>query len=540
MIAQPLATTGNAPPGNQFDAIVVGAGLNGSWVANELTRGGMKVALVDAGPILSEAEFSPERFKVNVFDLKYHLFRIKLLLKGDTDRAFAKFLTSQTSRLFLDRRRDPYQTPPAHDFSWMRVRAVGGRGHFWGRVMLRFNDRQLADSGFGWPIRYDDLAPYYDEVEELLEMGGAPSQTAEVPDGRYIQERSLHPLEGQFRESVRRRWPDRPVVVNHVAGYAPAPLSPMLSAANETDRLFLQPNKVVAALATGVNGAVVGVTTVCTKSRAVETIRAPYVVLSASAFESVRILLNSKCEKFPAGLGNSNGLLGTRILEHMADGFLAALPTSIRSEKPRYYHNPFKLNAEPHGFYIPSLVPAERSGSGYPFGYGVQGTISTDTGIFYLAGFGETVPSDSNRIRLIDSTKDRFGVPVPSVEFSWAAEDIAMWKDMRRVLAEMTEAFCIDSGIKLDHPLADRARAILAGNAPPVPGSNHECGGARMGVDPATSVLDPYNRLWDAPNVLVCDTACFPSIPHQNPTLTSMALAVRASRKLLATANSKP
>ena len=520
---------------NHYDAVVVGAGLNGSWVAKELTSGGMKVALVDAGAILQEAEFIPARFQSNVFDLKYHLFRIKLLLKGDTDRAFAKFVTSQTSKLFLDRRSEPYLTPPEHDFLWMRVRAVGGRGHLWGRVMLRFTDRQLANSDFSWPMRYADLAPYYDEVEELMEMGGAPSQTPEVPDGRYIHERSLHPLETQFRDSVRRRWPDRHVVVNHVAGYAPGPMSPMLKLANETGRLFLQPSKVVTALSMSSNGVATGVTTVCTKSGAVETIRARYVILSASAFESVRILLNTKCERWPNGLSNDNGLVGTRILEHMTDGFLAALPISIRNKKPSYYFNPFKLNAEPHGFYIPPFLPAEKGGAGYRFGYGVQGTISTDTGIFFLCGFGETVPSDANRLRLSESKKDRFGVPVASIDFSWSAEDVAMWKDMRRALGEMTEAFCVDSGIKLEHPLADRARKKLVGRSIPVPGSNHECGGARMGLDPATSVVDSYNRLWGAPNVLVCDTACFPSIPQQNPTLTSMALAIRASRQLLTT-----
>lgn len=518
---------------NNFDAIVVGAGLNGSWVAKELTAGGMNVALVDAGSILPDSEFRSVQLQQNVFNLRYHLFRIKLLLKGDTDRAFSKFITGQTSRLFLDRRRDPYVTPASRDFSWLRVRAVGGRGHLWGRVMLRFTDRQFTAPGFEWPVSYGDLAPFYDQIEELLEMGGAPALTPEVPEGKYIQERSFHPLEQQFRESVSRRWPERRLVVNHVAGYEPAPLSPMLRVANGTGRLALKPNKVVLALSTtGSENAVTGVTTVCTKSGAIGTLRAPYIVLTASAFETVRILLNSKCERFPNGVGNCNGLLGTRILEHMADGVLAAIPVSMRENQPRYQHNPFKLNAEPHGFYIPPFAHSE-SATGYRFGYGMQGTISTDTGVFYLGGFGETVPSDNNRLRLSEVTKDRFGVPAASIDFSWAPEDIAMWKDMNRVLAEMTEAFCTDAGIKLDHPLADRARSFLVGNRLPVPGSNHECGGARMGFDPTTSVVDPYNRLWDAPNVLVCDTACFPTIPHQNPTLTSMALAVRASRELL-------
>jgi choline dehydrogenase-like flavoprotein len=517
------------------DAIVVGAGLNGSWVAKELTSGGMKVVLIDAGSILPDSLFSTDRLQADVFNPRYHLFRLKLLLKGETDRAFNKFLNSQTQKLFLDRRTDPYVTPIDRDFSWFRVRAVGGRGHLWGRVMLRVTDHELSTPGFEWPVQYQDLAPYYSEVERLLEMGGAASKTSEVPDGEYVHERSLHPLEQQFCDAVARRWPLRRAVVNHVAEYEPAPLSPMLKAAFETGRLSLLSNKVVAALTTdGAPNTITGVTTVCTTSGKVETFHAPFIVLAGSALETVRLLLNSKSEKFKNGVGNSNGLVGTRILEHMMVSFSAQLPASMSAKNPTYRHNPFKLNAEPHGFYIPPFTRLENPTIGCRFRYGVQGTISTDTGLFYLGAFGGTVPSDTNRLRLDPAKKDRFGIPVAAIDFSWDAEDRAMWKNADRTLTEMIEAFRRDSGIKLEHPITNRVYNMLAANGPPVPGSNHECGGARMGHDPASSVVDPYNRLWEAPNVLVCDAACFPSIPHQNPALTTMALAVRASRRLLA------
>jgi len=519
------------------DAIVVGAGLNGSWVAKELTSGGMRVALIDAGPVLPDSTFCIDRLQADVFNPRYHLFRLKLLLKGDTDNAFNKFITTQTSKLFLNRSREPYITPAGRDFAWLRVRAVGGRGHLWGRVMLRVSDNQLSAPGFEWPVRYADLAPYYSEIERLLEMGGAPSKMVEVPDGEYVHERALHPLEQVFCTAVERRWPLRRAAVNHVAEYEPAPLSPMLKAAHATGRLQLFPDKAVVALTTA-GGAtkITGVAAVCAKSGGVVTFRAPIVVLAASAFESVRILLNSRSEKFPNGVGNRNGLIGTRILEHMMVNFFGQLPASIRAKNPTYGHNPFKLNAEPHGFYMPPFSHRENPQSSYRFGYGVQGTISTDTGLIYLGAFGETVPSDSNRLRLDATNKDRFGIPLASIDFSWSAEDLAMWKDADRALSQMLEAFSSDSGIKLERPVTGKMYDMLMSNGPPVPGSNHECGGARMGLNPASSVVDPYNRLWEAPNVLVCDSACFPTIPCQNPTLTSMALAVRASRQLLADA----
>lgn len=514
---------------------MVGAGLNGSWVAKELTSGGMKVVLIDAGPILPASTFKIDH-QADVFNPFYHLFRLKLLLKGDTDNAFNKFITAQTSKLFLDRRREPYITPPGRDFAWLRVRAVGGRGHLWGRVMLRVTDQQLSRPGFEWPLRYADLAPFYREIERLLELGGAASKLSDVPDGDYVHERALHPLEQRFCTSVARRWPLRRATVNHVAQYEPAPLSPMLKAAHETGRLRLFPDKTAVVLTTEGANKIAGVVTVCAKSRRVETFRAPVVVLAASAFESVRILLNSRSETFPNGVGNSNGLLGTRILEHMMVNFFGQLPASIRAKKPTYGHNPFKLNAEPHGFYMPPFSHRENPQRDYRFSYGVQGVISTDTGLVYLGAFGETVPYDSNRLRLDANRKDRFGMPLASIDFSWSPEDLAMWKDADSALSEMLEAFSCDCGIKLERPTTSKVYDMFTNNRLPIPGSNHECGGARMGRDPASSVVDPFNRLWEAPNVLVCDSACFPSIPYQNPTLTSMALAVRASRQLLAEA----
>jgi choline dehydrogenase-like flavoprotein len=308
----------------------------------------------------------------------------------------------------------------------------------------------------------------------------------------------------------------------------------MLRAALSTGRLDLIPNRVAIALSSGgPGGSVDGVIAAAAANRALECFKAPIIILAASAFESVRLLLNSKSQKFPEGVGNGRGLVGTRILEHMMVGLHAQLPASTRSANPTYGHNPLKLNAEPHGLYMPPFVHLENRGTKYRFGYGVQGTISVDTGLFYLGAFGETVPSDRNRIRLDESKKDRFGVPISSIDFSWDAEDLAMYKDSADALTHMIAAFESDSGMRLEHPLTARVHDLLTANRPPVPGSNHECGGARMGSDPNSSVVDPCNRVWDAPNVLVCDAACFPSIPHQNPTLTSMALALRAGRQLL-------
>ncbi len=518
-----------------FDAVVVGAGLNGSWAAKELAQGGMRVVVIDAGPVLDEMLIARRPTPRDVFDPRYHLFRLKALLTGDRQTAFNKLMDARTSALYLKRSSDPYGTPSGRDFAWWRVRAVGGRGHLWGRVMLRVTDADLRREGFEWPISAADLAPHYDEVERVMELGGAPSGRPDVPDGVYVRPRRLNALEASFCDAVAARWPRRRAVVNHVAEYAPSPLSPMLEAALATGNAELRPSTIAASLLQGLGGAIEGVIVVDERTGRRSAIAAGHVVLAASAFETTRLLLNSASDAHPGGVGNGAGLLGARLLEHVVVGIGDKLPESVISADPRYHHNPFFLNEEPHGFYIPSFVQLEEPEHG-AFGYGVQGTISPDTGIYYVGAFGEMRPSERNRLRVDTRRTDRHGVPVATIDFSWSPEDLALFQRESRAVAEMTAEFERATELRLQHPLATRLYEKLVSDRP-IPGMNHECGGARMGADPATSVSDPRGRLWDAPNVLVCDSAVFPSLPPQNPTLTSMALAVRAARSLV---GSKP
>ena len=520
-----------------FDAVVVGAGLCGSWVAKELTSGGMNVALLDAGGLLADTLFAPQqRGGGGLFSLRQHLFRLKLLATGRADLGFSDVASDRTHRLFLDRRHHPYATSGT-DFTWHRLRAVGGRGHVWGRVMLRMTDRQLAD----WPVSYAELAPFYEEVERLMELGGDTSGDPGVPDGAYVHRRSLNPLEQAFCRAVTQRDPARRAVVNHVAGYDPAALSPMLRVAQGTGRLTLMPETVATRLviddAAEPAHRVTGVSAACALSGARREIRARHVVLAASAFETLRVLLNSGSDRSPGGLGNARGLLGAGLLEHLNATVFEQLPATLRNPRPAYRHNPFKLNEEPHGFYIPPARPSAPGPTDGTERFGIQGTISADTGIFYVGAFGEADRAATNRLTLDPARRDRFGVPLAAIHFAWSEADLATWRCMNATLADMTEAFCAGTGVKFGHSVVGALRKAVQQNTVPAAGTNHECGGAPMGTEPETSVVDPANRLWEAPNVLVCDAACYPSLPPQNPTATTMALAVRASRRLLADAS---
>jgi choline dehydrogenase-like flavoprotein len=514
--------------GDKIDAVVIGAGLNGSWVAKELTGGGMKVALIDAGSLLPSILFDQSsQSHSDPTAARNQIHRLKLLLSGDRQRAFNSAAQKETYQLFLSRSLHAYETP-MESFSWSRVRAVGGRGHLWGRVLLRFTDRELAA---GWPIRYSELAPYYSEVEELLRLGGAASALETVPDGNYQYDRSLSSLEQRFCDSVSTRWPNRKAVVNHIAGYEPGPLSPMLEAAIRSERLLLVTGKIVSHLA-NIKRDSVEIWTIDRNTQKKELWKAPLVFLAASAFESVRILLNSRCGRFPNGLGNDTGLLGRKIMEHVSLNVFQNLPPEFKSNQPSYLHNQFKLNSEPCGFYMPPFASFSRP-DGSRVGYGVQGSISSNTGLFYIGSFGEASAPEANRLRLHPIKIDQFGVPQAVIEFHWDQLDLAMWRHMKESTLEMTEAFCADTGVRFRTPLGVRVRNLLVSGRRPIAGSNHEAGGAQMGMNPSSSVVRPDNRLWNADNILVCDSACFPSLPHQNPTLTSMALALRASRLVL-------
>ena len=180
---------------------------------------------------------------------------------------------------------------------------------------------------------------------------------------------------------------------------------------------------------------------------------------------------------------------------------------------------------------MPPYVDADNSAD--PHGFGVQGTISTDTGMVYVGAFGEIRASDRNRLSVDPAKTDAYGIPVASIDFEWSTDDLALYRRAHGDVGEMVGEFERSSGIKLRKPLSARLYRKLVTERP-VPGSNHESGGARMGTDPSTSATDPYGRVWVAPNVFVCDSAVFPSLPPQNPTLTSMALTLRAIREAAA------
>ena len=498
---------------DSYDAIVVGAGATGGWAAKELTERGLSVALIEAGPPLSAEEGGALS---TAWDAARQPVQARCYAYGE-----------ETAHLFVDDVDNPYTHPAGKPYSWIRGRQVGGRLRLWGRMSLRMSDLEFKAAsrdgiGVDWPISYADLAPYYDRVESFLQVCGTAAGLAQVPDGRFLEPPPLSPGERRFKQAVEERWSTRSVLP---ARMAQAPAGAMVESALSTGRLTLHSDSVASRVLVGTDGArAEGVAFVERESGAERELRARAVVLCASAIESTRLLLNSATDQHPDGLANSSGTLGRHLMDHTfgvgIDGFAPA--GANQSDVASF------------GCVVPTFRNVTEDGVDFARGYGVELQVTPLAGglrsrlrnrgrapgsRFWMRAFGEVLSSPENRVTIDPGETDAWGIPVARIECAYGENEKLMAADQIACLGEMVAAAGFEStGVYPDLE---------------TPGlSIHELGTARMGTDPASSVLDGANCSWDVPNLLVTDASCFPSSGFQNSTLTMMALTVRACEAL--------
>ncbi len=524
----------------QVDAIIVGSGAAGGWAAKELTERGLTVLVLDAGPTLRpDADFplpAPSEGRLSARVL-HGLTRQPIQMRCPAFNA-------RTRRFFVDDREHPYTTPAGKPYNWFRGRQVGGRLHTWGRVVVRMSDLEFKGAsrdryGTDWPLAYADLAPFYDKVESFLGVRGSADGIAALPDGVYCGRLDMTPAEAAFKADVEAAFPERRVIAARVANAERERMPATLRAAQRTGRMTLRSDAVVRGIVTDpVSGRATGVAFVDRLTKQAFEARAEVIVLCASAFESVRILLNSACPRHPAGLGNASGRLGRGITDPVVVGLGGPLPAARSERDVPQALDPYDFGTM-NGIYIPRFRNVDRPHPAFRRGYAIQGGIGRGPSWFLLA-HGEMLSRDENRIGVDRERRDAWGIPAARIECSWSANEIAMIEDASKVLREMASAAGLPirmppSG-KLLETLAYRAwkDRIAASSGAFLPGSAmHELGGAAMGDDPAASVVDAWGRCWDARNVFVTDGACFASGCSQNVTLTIMALTVRACERLV-------
>ena len=554
--------------GRTFDVIVVGAGASGGWAAKRLAEAGVNVGLLDAGRALTDADHREHQLAT---DLPYRNRAPEVIRRTRPVQKDCYACSEWNYDWFRNDVEEPYTTAKGKPFSWQgRMQVVGGRTNVWGRQSYRFSDldfKAASHDGFGedWPLGYDDVAPYYDIVEDYVGITGLAEGIYELPDSKFHPPMGLRCVERQFKTRVKQKlgWTvtlgrsaniTKPINGRqpcHYCGpcergcmthsYFNAAFTTVADAV-KTGRCTLVPNAMAyKVLVDPVTHRARGVLYVDRVTREPKEVYAKAVVLCAQALESARILLNSAVEQDPGGLANSSGALGRYLMDHLwvAGGASGEFPELAAQEK-------VKATADgpnrPDGTYVIRFRNTKDGPKAKDFlrGYGFQGGGSVSFnwnapgfgGAFKkslldpvvsmgLAGFGECLPYYENYVELDPSVVDVFGIPVLRVNMEFKENEKKMIPDMMESAAEMMVA----AGARNIRPwmVLDR-----------VPGWGiHEMGVARMGKNPKTSVLNQFQQAHDVRNLFVMDASSFTSGACQNPTLTIMALAVRSTDYLL-------
>ncbi len=544
-----------------YDALIVGSGASGGWVAKELCEAGLEILMLEAGPPRIPTRDFTEH--VWPYQLKYRGFNNQAaLLEKQPIQRLCYACDDYGHQFFVDDHENPYTFPDDKPFMWIRGRQVGGKTFCWARESYRFSDYEFkaaSRDGYGedWPFSYKELEPYYDLVESFIGVSGSREGLEQFPDGKFLPPMNLSCGGRLAKEVIEKKFgwrvmPDRVANLTvehngrpachycgtcergcHTASYFNSP-SVTLPTAARTGRFTLVSDAVVSHVTTNAEGKATGVAYIDRSSRAAHEARARIVVLAASALESTRILLNSRAPRHPNGLGNSSGALGHYLMDHFTleggGGFLPALKSSRREPEGR-----------PCGFLIPKFVNAGKNvNKNFLRGYRMDGDGSQSLyeHAFSTPGFGaelrrkvkqeipvyfgmmvqgDCLPRFDNYVELDPAKKDAWGIPALRIHASYGENDHAMAKAMRHDLMEILDA------MKVENPRPPREGLSLFGK------NIHECGTARMGGNPKTSVLNAFNQMHDVKNVFVTDGACFTAEGPYEPTLTIMAISARAA-----------
>lgn len=545
-----------------YDAIVIGSGISGGFAAMELCEKGLKTLMLERGPMIKHGEYPtagldpwdlPNQNMVTQEQIAAHYFKQNRL--GWWVRQ---------ENLHLINKDDEYPYDEESRFDWIRGHHMGGRSIMWGRQCYRWSDIDFEANlkegiAIDWPIRYKDIAPWYDYVEKFVGVSGQKEGLPQIPDGDFLPPFPLNCVEQHLRESVAKKFPNRVVTPGRVANlseYNPekhkglrgqcqtrdrcvrgcpygayfSSLSATIPVAMDTGNLSLRADSVVSEIIFDKKtGKASGVRVKDANTGEELEFFAKIIFCNASTIGTTAILLNSRSESFPDGLGNSSGELGHNLMDHhygmgasgMVEGF-----------EDTYYKG-----RKPTGFYIPRFrnISDETKMDDYIRGFGYQGRAGRiANNVEGLIGaelkdqifkpgpyqirmecFGELLPYHENKMWLNFDKKDKHGMPVITFDAKLRENEAKLREDGVQCAAEMLEAAgCKDINT---HNIETAVGACI-----------HEMGTARMGRDPKTSVLNKWNQMHDVPNVFITDGACMTSSGTQNPSITYMALTARA------------
>ncbi len=554
-------TTANTT--HTYDAIVIGSGISGGWAAKELCDKGIKTLVLERGRDVQHVKDYPTAV-YNPWDFP-HRNRVPYQVREENPvvaRCYA--FKEETTHFFVKDQDHPYiQEKP---FDWIRGYQLGGKSLLWARQVQRWSKYEFeapARDGFAvdWPIRYDDLAPWYSHVERFAGISGNKDGLEVLPDGEFLPPWEMNAVEKTIGQRIMENYPDRHVVIGRCAhltqpqevhlqqgrgqcqartlcergcpygGYFSSNSSTLPWAA-KTGNLTMRTDAVVHSIIYDESeGRATGVRVIDRLTKETTEYFARVIFVNAACLNTNLLLLNSTSNRFPDGLGNDNGLLGKYVAFHNYRGTMSA---TWEGHEDSYYYGrrptsimmPNFRNVDRQemdflrgymSFYTASRQGWGRPDSEYRIGAAFKEKISRPgPWSIYMMMQGETIPKAENHVRLSTEHTDEWGIPQLITSIGYDDNDEKLLKDFLEQGAEMLDK----AGCK----------NIVVSDSKQAPGLDiHEMGGVRMGRDPKTSLLNKWNQLHACPNVFVTDGACMTSVGVQNPSLTFMALAARAA-----------
>ncbi len=542
-----------------FDAIVIGSGMSGGWAAKELSEKGLKTLVLERGRQVEHIKDYPT---TNKAPWEYK-FRKRISKQTEEEYPIQKLkycFDESTKHFFASDRKHPYTTDEHRPARLYRSFNAGGKSLIWARQSYRLSDidfeSNLKDGhGVDWPLRYRDIAPWYDYVEIYIGVSGKNEGLKQLPDGHFLPPMELNCVEKHFKGAVKDKL-GRMVTIGRTAhltvahnGRGPcqyrnvcetgcpysayfSSVSVTLPAAQVTGNMTFKPHAIVHSIIYDEESRKAkGVRVINAETKETKEYFAKVIFLCASALSSTRIMLNSKSQSFPNGIANSSGVLGHYLMDHCGYGFSA----EVEGFKDGYYNG-----HRPTGFYVPRFQNVDQPSPDFVRGFGFQGRAYRQNwsrgnnqqgfgGDFKdtlmkpgpwgisMGSFGEILPYYENFAQLNEEVKDEWGMPVLHISGALGENEKVMINKMAEAAVEMFEA----AGFK-NIQIGDPDSYVLGHKS-------HEMGTARMGRDPKTSVLNKWNQCHDVPNLFVTDGSFMTSSACQNPSLSYMAFTARAA-----------
>ena len=544
---------------DRFDAIVIGSGVSGGYAAKELTEKGLRVLMLDRGVMVEHGEGYPYDGRP-AFEVPARNIMPKPLIESDYFISRHGYVAPSSQKFYNNDRLNPYAYDDGSKFYWIRPGAVGGKSLIWGRWSFRWapedfeaNKREGIDGE--WPIGYEDIAPWYDYVENYIGVSGSRENLPYLPDSQFQPPIPMNIAEEWLKKRLEGEFPGRKLINTRLSNITEdkpdqnrtkcqfrnqcgngcsfgayfSTQAVTLPAARATGRLTLQSDAVVTNLEyDAARKKVTGVRYVDAKTGQAQTVNADLVFLCASAMASTQILMNSRAPGTGRSHFDNSGTLGRYVMDHI-------FRVSINGDIPGMEEY-IEYGRRPGGVYIPRFrnIGGEE-GVGFKRGYGYQGSANRQPmrpeGFgasmkhamrryapwqFGMTAFGECLPYRDNRVSLHADKVDRFGMPQMRFDVTFRDNELKMMADARA----QGEAMLKGAGLQ----------NVTSYEGEHVPGDAiHEMGGARMGADPRASVLNKWSQAHDASNLYVTDGAQMASVSCVNPSLTFMAMTARAA-----------